>query len=447
MRGGRHTLKAIVDYNEDVWESSETDADNIEARQFIWSPYGLSNNVPVTRSQAPPKKDSYGISYYNCDGFSFSVLNNGSDDWWSAVGVLPSSTSADYDVSLHDIGTYTGSTKGFGAYLQKSGYSGSTSDFVIVNDNNAAAGAYYAGATNWNAGTAAFRIEEDTSEPIYTRPGTQWNTSEYRIASNVLDIFEVYLSAGTYYFLLDQTAGTCDLGMTLYDDETITNRKIGYMSGGYANSAGDGGDEAFLITVPDAGWHGLVVWKVDASDYAKEAWYRIAVGPPAITVTAPNGGENWAVGSSHTITWDPFGPLGTLGSYVSIQISRNGGSNWSTITSSTYNDGSYAWTVTGPVSTTCRMRITSTSNSSYTDTSDANFTIADDTAPTPNPMTWATEPYELISHRKSRWWPQQQATPPDRSIIILCMIAAPPVGPEERTPAGLRVPAILIAVF
>lgn len=68
--------------------------------------------------------------------------------------------------------------------------------------------------------------------------------------------------------------------MSLYDDETVHAKKSEYMSGGYANNSGDGGDENFKVTIPDIGWHGLVVWKDDSGDYAKSCTYRIAVYPP-----------------------------------------------------------------------------------------------------------------------------------------------------------------------
>ncbi len=393
VRGGRHTICLdTIDFDNRVWETDESD--NTYCRQYIWSPYALADNTPVTRS-SPPKKDSMGYTWYNSDGFSFLVQAVHPDAWWSAVGVLPSNASADYDVRLYDIGTYTGSEAGFGSHLQWSGYGGSVSDFVIVNDNMAAQGTYYAGAINYNAGTGDYRIEEDASEKIYPRPGTQWNGPYSKTDTNVLDIYEVYLNAGSYYFLLDQTAGTCDLGMTLYDDETVTATKSGYMSGGYANSAGDGGDEAFLITIPDAGFHGLVVWKVDASDYAKACTYRVAVGPPAISVTSPNGGETLYLGTTYNLTWDSFGPAATIGSSVKIEISRDGGSAWSTIIASTANDGAHPWTATGPLSNQCRIRVTSTTDGSFTDISNGNFTLADNVAPTPNPMSWSTAPYAL----------------------------------------------------
>jgi len=94
--------------------------------------------------------------------------------------------------------------------------------------------------------------------------------------------------------------------------------------------------------------------------------------PRTITVTVPNGGEEWYVGGPKTITWTSQGVTGN----VKIEISRDGGSTWSTITSSTANDGSYTWTVTTPASMNCRVRVTSLSHTGVSDISNANFEIA-----------------------------------------------------------------------
>ncbi len=61
---------------------------------------------------------------------------------------------------------------------------------------------------------------------------------------------------------------------------------------------------------------------------------------------------------------------------ISLQLNRTYPSGtWETIASSTANTGSYAWTVTGPASTTARVRVLSVDNPAIGDTSDANFTI------------------------------------------------------------------------
>jgi hypothetical protein len=94
-------------------------------------------------------------------------------------------------------------------------------------------------------------------------------------------------------------------------------------------------------------------------------------GAASITVTSPDGGESWEVGSAHDITWTWVGSF----TDVKIELSRDGGSNWETLIASTSNDGSWNWApVTGPTSTTCRVRICDTDGTPC-DTSDSNFNI------------------------------------------------------------------------
>ncbi|MCP4213353.1 MAG: hypothetical protein GY765_01795, partial [bacterium] len=95
---------------------------------------------------------------------------------------------------------------------------------------------------------------------------------------------------------------------------------------------------------------------------------------PSITVTSPNGGENWAVASSQSITWTSTGTVGN----VKIEISVDSGGSWSNLISTTTNDGGYSWTVPDSASTNCLIRISET-DGSPTDTGDAVFTIGSGT--------------------------------------------------------------------
>ncbi|MCS7094974.1 MAG: hypothetical protein NZ988_04100, partial [Thaumarchaeota archaeon] len=100
-------------------------------------------------------------------------------------------------------------------------------------------------------------------------------------------------------------------------------------------------------------------------------------GGPSITVQSPNGGEAWEVGTTRTITWSSSQISGT----VKIEISRNGGATWTTIVSSTPNDGSHQWTVTGPPTPNALIRIISNQAPTVGDTSDSTFSIVDTTPP------------------------------------------------------------------
>ena len=97
-----------------------------------------------------------------------------------------------------------------------------------------------------------------------------------------------------------------------------------------------------------------------------------------VTLSAPNGGEDWTSGQVHTITWTPG-----VGD-VKLEASRDGGP-FTTIVAATPNDGSYDWTVTGPASSQVVVRVTALSFTG-SDVSDAPFTVTvppgDATAPT-----------------------------------------------------------------
>ncbi|MBT3879253.1 MAG: hypothetical protein HOF76_09415, partial [Candidatus Scalindua sp.] len=112
----------------------------------------------------------------------------------------------------------------------------------------------------------------------------------------------------------------------------------------------------------------------------------------SITVTSPNGGEFWQVGTSHNITW---ANASYPGGNVNLEYSTDGGSSWNTVISSTPNDGSHSWTVPNTLTTSARVRVMSTSNSSYTDTSNSDFTIFKEAS---FPFTEDFESGSLASH-------------------------------------------------
>ncbi|OPZ44137.1 MAG: RHS Repeat protein [Euryarchaeota archaeon ADurb.BinA087] len=102
---------------------------------------------------------------------------------------------------------------------------------------------------------------------------------------------------------------------------------------------------------------------------------------PPITVIAPNGGEEWQQGSTQTIQWNYTGNPGPT---VKIEALR-GDTVLATITPGTSagSGGSGSMNLTLPMNTPLgtdfRIRISSTSNAIYTDTSDASFKIVANT--------------------------------------------------------------------
>jgi hypothetical protein len=105
---------------------------------------------------------------------------------------------------------------------------------------------------------------------------------------------------------------------------------------------------------------------------------KVEFSPNGITVMTPNGGETWQQGSAQTITWQY---AGNLGSYVKIELLKGTAVN-QVIASGTSigsgGSGSRSWMVpyNQGSGSDYKIRITSTSNAGYTDTSDTNFTIS-----------------------------------------------------------------------
>ncbi len=108
----------------------------------------------------------------------------------------------------------------------------------------------------------------------------------------------------------------------------------------------------------------------DVSDVA------FVLAAPSIAVTAPNTNVNWKVGAIRSVTW-----VHNLGQaeQVNIEVSRDGGASWAAIATnvpnSTATGGTFAWTVTGPLTTTARVRVTWVAGGTTADVSDVNFRV------------------------------------------------------------------------
>ena len=110
------------------------------------------------------------------------------------------------------------------------------------------------------------------------------------------------------------------------------------------------------------------------SEAVKSETYTMS---PTFSVTSPNGGETWVAGTPQTIRWSY---TGSPGSHVKIELLKGGVLN-RTITNSALTgsagNGSYTWRIpsTQTAGSDYQVRVTSTSNSPYTDTSDSNFVV------------------------------------------------------------------------
>jgi hypothetical protein len=164
----------------------------------------------------------------------------------------------------------------------------------------------------------------------------------------------------------------------------IANVKIMYSTTGYG-----GPFTTITSSTPDDGSYSWVVPNISTTD----AWIRISdtatgvydknnsafsIISPTVTVTVPNGGENWTVGSSYHIKWSTTGAIAN----VKIMYSTTGyGGPFTTITSSTPNDGKYTWVVPNKLTTNAWIRISDTATGIY-DKNNAKFSIVAAVPPT-----------------------------------------------------------------
>ena len=161
---------------------------------------------------------------------------------------------------------------------------------------------------------------------------------------------------------------TGPLGLTLQRELTLSELLIEF-------APGETKELIVTINTPSAGLYDLTVTipavpgETDTDDNSRTEG-SITV-EDNITVTSPNGGENWQVGSSHDITWTSLGTSGN----VRIEYSTDNGTNWTDISAGTTDDGTYPWIIPDEPSVNCLVRISDT-DGDPTDVSDAVFTIS-----------------------------------------------------------------------
>ncbi|HRG59539.1 MAG TPA: PKD domain-containing protein [Bacteroidia bacterium] len=107
------------------------------------------------------------------------------------------------------------------------------------------------------------------------------------------------------------------------------------------------------------------------------AEFSIVLGTPSISLVSPNGGEIFLQNTpNHVIQWTGTG----IGNTIKLEYSLDAGANWTTIISSFASvNNVYYWFTPNVISNQCLVRVTSNSNQTLTDISDAEFTISSST--------------------------------------------------------------------
>jgi hypothetical protein len=155
----------------------------------------------------------------------------------------------------------------------------------------------------------------------------------------------------------------------------------------------------YTWTVPNAN---STQCRVRVSDSSNAAVNDISnavftIYPVTVTLTSPNGGEQWIVGKTYPITWTRQNVTN-----LKLEYSTSGGSAWNIIAASvSASTGSYPWTIPDSISTACLVKATDTSNAAARDSSNAVFTIARPTVTVTSPNggeVW------LVGNQKTVTW-------------------------------------------
>lgn len=126
-----------------------------------------------------------------------------------------------------------------------------------------------------------------------------------------------------------------------------------------------------------------------------------SIEPPSLTVLSPNGGETLVSGKPATITWDSV----PLSGSVTILLSTDSGATFpTTISANAPNVGSFTWNVPADlVSTTARIRIIANSGPARQDTSNADFSIRQQSITVTSPNTTGIRWYTTVAPQNITW--------------------------------------------
>ncbi len=134
-------------------------------------------------------------------------------------------------------------------------------------------------------------------------------------------------------------------------------------------------DGSYDWTVPSSLSSQCLVFVKDVEGTTEDAGDAVfsIVTPLTLTVTVPNGGEQWQAGTTEDVTWTSTGTVGD----VTLEYSADNGQNWTAVGSAPAGDGLFNWYVPDTVSTQCLMRVTGSGlDGSETDESDNIFAIS-----------------------------------------------------------------------
>jgi subtilisin family serine protease len=241
----------------DDWYGVVVVNDNGASGSYAWrvgtcvAPVALASGASVV---SPPP-----LNYYS---FNQPVI------YWSAVGVR---ASTDWDIGVYQNPAGGSWPACFSGPLAISNGVG-IADFVIGDFNHNPLGTYYALPYQFDpftpSGNAVTEWDDGADQIVVGDPPITRLTG----ASDVLEVWDVLLSANTQYDIFFDRTGSADTKLLVFQSQSATYwvpRSSAQLSTTSLHT---------LFTAPADDWYGIVV----VNDNGADGQYRVAISPPAL---------------------------------------------------------------------------------------------------------------------------------------------------------------------
>jgi beta propeller repeat protein len=261
-------------------------------------------------------------------------------------------------------------------------YPAISGNIVVWQDQSPGAGNYEIWAIDLNdLAAGSFEISDGTSDN--QRPAVSGNTIVWQRGEGV---WAAELLVPSTVTVIDPNGGGVYLAGSEIDITWAYTGPVDEVLIEFSSSGGT--DWAPVDTVQNTGSYAWNSFEdVDSADClirvtntaditatdTSDATFEIYQIPDSITVTDPNGGEQFLAGSEMDITWTSVGDVND----VKIEFSDNDGLDWQMVTPTTENDGAFTWDAmpADANSTQCIIHISDVADSSTWDVSNDLFTI------------------------------------------------------------------------
>ncbi len=303
--GGRHTWMLEVDP-----EGNQPDYDrsnNFWCEQFVWEPAPLTFGGLYFGESAGMALGNFGRinsgepAGLNCDGYRIST----SDRWWRVVAIA-ADPGNDMDLALFP--PSTGSKDGFLTDLALSWFGPDHIEYVLINDNLTTLPNLDVGVFRFMGESGHYTLDASVSQTIYVPTVDPLGPATLG-PGDLIDVYDIFLSAGIHNFRLENLDGFVDWGMQLHPADQPYGSRDNWVSNGLAFVNGPGKGESFVVDVPLDGWYGLTVYKNTGASTMETGTYRVLVTAGFSAVEpVPELGQP----GIHGVHPNPFNPETTL---------------------------------------------------------------------------------------------------------------------------------------